>query len=110
MESHKNQKTNETIWWFWISYAPGHYGSAGVSRPPDVYQWKACMSNLIDTIDYFIREQEAELESISWEIREETNYEDNLVDRLSEDYDFHKEHLENLKTIRDLILEKTCDT
>jgi len=63
------------------------------------------MSNLIDTIDYFIREQEAELESISWEIREETSYEDNLVDRLSEDYDFHKEHLENLKNIRDLIVK-----
>lgn len=67
------------------------------------------MSNLIDTIDFFIQEQEAELESLSWEIREETNYEDNLVDRLSEDYDFHKEHLKNLKTIRDLIVEKTND-
>ncbi len=67
------------------------------------------MSNLIDTIDFFIREQEAELESLSWEIREETCYEDNLVDRLSEDYDFHKEHLKNLKTIRDLIVEKTND-
>lgn len=67
------------------------------------------MSDLIDTIDFFIQEQEAELESLSWEIREETNYEDNLVDRLSEDYDFHKEHLKNLKTIRDLIVEKTND-
>ena len=67
------------------------------------------MTNLIDTIDFFIQEQEAELESLSWEIREETCYEDNLVDRLSEDYDFHKEHLKNLKTIRDLIVEKTND-
>lgn len=61
--------------------------------------------NLLDTINYFIREQEAELESISLEIREETYFEDNLVDRLSEDYDYHKEHLENLKKIKELITE-----
>ena len=59
--------------------------------------------NLLDTIDYFIREQEAQLESLSLEIREETNFEDNLVDRLSEDYDYHDEHLKNLKVIRELI-------
>ena len=61
--------------------------------------------NLLDTINYFIREQEAELESISLEIREETYFEDNLVDRLSEDYDYHEEHLKNLKEIKELIVE-----
>lgn len=59
--------------------------------------------NLLDTIDHFIREQESQLESLSWEIHEETNFEDNLVDRLAEDYDYHDEHLKNLKTIRELI-------
>ena len=59
--------------------------------------------NLLDTINYFIREQEGQLESLSWEIHEETNFEDNLVDRLSEEYDYHKEHLENLKVIRGII-------
>lgn len=63
--------------------------------------------NLLNTINYFIREQEAELESLSLEIREETNFEDNLVDRLSEDYDYHKEHLENLNKIKDLITNTT---
>ena len=62
--------------------------------------------NLVDTLDHFIREQEAQLESLSLEIREETYFEDNLVDSLSEEYDYHKEHLENLKKIRDLIMEK----
>ena len=61
--------------------------------------------NLLDTINYFIREQEAELKSISLEIREETYFEDNLVDRLSEDYDYHEEHLKNLKEIKELIVE-----
>lgn len=61
--------------------------------------------NLLDTLNFFIHEQEAELESLSLEIREETYYEDNRVDDLSEYYDYHKEHLENLKKIKELITE-----
>ena len=60
--------------------------------------------NLLETLDHFIREQESQLESLSWEIHEETNFEDNLVDRLAEDYDYHEEHLKNLKKIKDLIV------
>ena len=61
--------------------------------------------NLLETLDYFIGRQEAEVEGISWDIREETNYEYNSVNELSEIYDYEKEHLENLKIIRNIIKE-----
>jgi hypothetical protein len=52
-----------------------------------------------ETIKFFIKQIEGDLEDLSWQIREETNYEDNSVDDLSEEYDEKKEHLENLKII-----------
>ena len=59
---------------------------------------------LLETLNYFIREQEAILEGLSWEIREETNYTDEqhskVMENLSEDYDIRNEHLTNLKLIK----------
>jgi hypothetical protein len=45
----------------------------------------------------------SELDSISWQIREETNYEDNIIDDLSEQYDFIQDHLNNLNKIRSIV-------
>ena len=59
--------------------------------------------DLNSTIDWFIRELESDLESISWDIREETNYENNALDYLSELYDEKEQHLNNLKEIRGLL-------
>jgi len=53
----------------------------------------------VQTIKFFINQIEGDLEDLSWQIREETNYEDNSVDDLNEEYDEKKEHLENLKSI-----------
>ena len=47
----------------------------------------------------FIEQLESEMEELSWEIREETNFEYNSVDDLSDYYDQKKEHLDNLKSI-----------
>ena len=58
---------------------------------------------LIDTLNHFINELEADLESISWEIQEETNYEDNCIDYLTEEYDEKEKHLNNLKQIKLII-------
>ena len=58
---------------------------------------------LIDTIDWFIDELEGDLECLSWEIREETNFEDNSIDWLSEQYDEKEKHLENLKRIKSIL-------
>jgi len=58
---------------------------------------------LIDTINHFIHDLEADLESISWEIQEETNFECNSIDFLSEEYDVKQEHLNNLKKIKIMI-------
>ena len=52
-----------------------------------------------ETIKFLINQIEGDLEDLSWQIREETNFEDNSVDDLSEEYDEKKEHLENLKSI-----------
>jgi hypothetical protein len=53
----------------------------------------------VQTIKFFINQIEGDLEDLSWQIREETNYEDNSIDDLSEEYDEKKNHLENLKSI-----------
>jgi hypothetical protein len=60
---------------------------------------------MIDTIDYFIQHCEGELEGLSWEIREESNFEDNAIDFLSEQYDEHKQRLEDLRQIKSIIEE-----
>ena len=60
--------------------------------------------DLLFTIDLFIQELEADLEEISGEIREETNFEDNTVDYLFDLYDDKQHHLENLKEIRRLLV------
>jgi hypothetical protein len=53
----------------------------------------------VQTIKFFINQIEGDLEDLYWQIQEETNFEDNSVDDLSEEYDEKKEHLENLKSI-----------
>jgi len=58
---------------------------------------------LIQTLNHFINDLEADLESISWEIREEMNYEDNCIDYLTEEYDEKEKHLNNLKQIKTII-------
>lgn len=60
--------------------------------------------NIKETLNYFIQEQESILEGLSWEIHEETNYNDeehsNVMENLCEDYDFQQEQLINLKLIK----------
>ncbi len=55
---------------------------------------------LFDTLNHYIGEVEADLEGLSLEIREETNFESNCVDSLSEMYDEVKEQRDNLFTIK----------
>jgi hypothetical protein len=58
---------------------------------------------LLETLDYFLTETAADMESLSLEIREETNFEDNIVEGLSEVYDFNKELYDNLHQIKSII-------
>ena len=58
---------------------------------------------LLETLEYFLTETAADMESLSWEIREETNFEDNIVEGLSEVYDFNKELYDNLHQIKSII-------
>lgn len=60
---------------------------------------------ILDTIDWFIDELEGDLECLSWEIREETNFEDNSIDWLSEQYDEKEKHLNNLQEIKNIIMQ-----
>jgi hypothetical protein len=68
------------------------------------------MSHLIQTIDYFIGQCEADLAEVSGMIREETNYEVNTVDSLSDYYDEYKHHLDNLQEIRKLLTNQQTVT
>ena len=58
---------------------------------------------LLETLDYFLTETAADMNSLSLEIREETNFEDNIVEGLSEIYDFNKELYDNLHQIKSII-------
>ncbi len=62
------------------------------------------MMTLIDTLQYFIDDTQARLSDIEWEIREETNYDDEghqeRMEQLCEEYDEHKQRLEDLKQIK----------
>ncbi len=58
---------------------------------------------LLDTINYYLNEASGEMEGLSWEIREETNYEDCNLDSLTELYDFYKENYENLQKIKAIL-------
>jgi hypothetical protein len=57
-----------------------------------------------DTLDILIEELEGDLESLSLEIREETNYGDDvhkqMMDHLSGEWDEKNEHLQNLRRIK----------
>ena len=59
--------------------------------------------NLLETLEYFLTETAADMDGLSWEIREETNFEDNNIEHLTECYDFNKELYDNLKQIKSII-------
>jgi hypothetical protein len=61
---------------------------------------------LLETLEYFLTETAADMDGLSWEIREETNFEDNNIEHLTECYDFNKELYDNLKQIKLMIGEK----
>jgi hypothetical protein len=58
---------------------------------------------LLDTLNYFIQDQEGHLQCLEWDIREETNYENNDIDWYCEQYDEAKQRVEDLKTIKSII-------
>ena len=60
---------------------------------------------LLETLEYFLTETAADMDGLSWEIREETNFEHNAIDHLTECYDFSKELYDNLKQIKSIIEE-----
>jgi hypothetical protein len=63
--------------------------------------------SLIETLEYFIDDTRARCSDIEWEIREETNYDDEghqeRMDDFCEEYDEHKERLDDLMQIKSVI-------
>ena len=53
--------------------------------------------SLIDTLEYFIKDQEGHLQCLEWDIREQTNHEVNDLDWYCEEYDIAKQRVEDLK-------------
>jgi hypothetical protein len=64
--------------------------------------------SLIDTLKFFIEDQEGHLQCLEWDIREETNHEVNDLDWYCGEYDLAKERLEDLKQIKSM-LEENCN-
>ena len=59
--------------------------------------------SLIDTLNYFIQDQEGDLQCYEWDIKEETNYENNNIDWYCERYDETKQRIEDLKQIKTIL-------
>ena len=59
---------------------------------------------LIETLEYFIRDQQGELQGLEWDIREETNQEDPDLDWYCNEYDDTRRRLEDLEKIKSIIL------
>ena len=59
--------------------------------------------SLIDTLNYFIQDQEGDLQCLEWDIREETNHEVNDLDWYCERYDETKQRIEDLKQIKTIV-------
>ena len=59
--------------------------------------------SLIDTLNYFIEDQEWHLQCLEWDIREETNHEVNDLDWYCEEYDIAKQRVEDLKQIKTIL-------
>jgi hypothetical protein len=58
---------------------------------------------LIETLNYFIQDQQGELQGLEWDIREETNQENPDLDWYCNEYDDTKERLEDLEKIKSII-------
>jgi hypothetical protein len=62
---------------------------------------------LSDTLEYFIDDTQAYLNDLEWEIREETNYDDEgheeRMNDFCEQYDEHKQRLEDLRQIKKIV-------
>jgi hypothetical protein len=56
--------------------------------------------SLINTLEYFIQDQQGHLQGLEWDIREETNQENPELDWYCEEYDLTKERLEDLETVK----------
>jgi hypothetical protein len=59
--------------------------------------------SLIETLNYFIQDQEGDLQCYEWDIREELNHEVNDVDWYVEQYDLTKQRIEDLKQIKSIL-------
>lgn len=60
---------------------------------------------LLNTLNYFIEAEQAELTDLEWQIREETNYEENNIEGLSNWYDCSKQRLKDLQVIKTFLIE-----
>lgn len=59
--------------------------------------------SFIDTLEYFIQDQEGHLQCLEWDIREETNQENPYLYWYCEQYDLCKERIEDLKQIKSIV-------
>ena len=58
---------------------------------------------MIETLNYFINDQEEHLVCLGYDIREETNHEVNDLDWYEQQYDEAQQRLEDLKQIKTIL-------
>lgn len=60
---------------------------------------------LLDTLQYFIRDQQSDQQCLEWDIREELNREEPDISWYCEEYDATKKRIEDLETIKNFLIE-----
>ena len=59
--------------------------------------------SMIDTINYFINDQQGHLQCLEWDIREETNQENPDLDWYCEEYDITEQRIKDLQQIKTIV-------
>jgi hypothetical protein len=60
---------------------------------------------LLDTLQYFITDQQGHQQCLEWDIREELNQQEPDITWYCEEYDCTKQRLEDLETIKNFLIE-----
>jgi hypothetical protein len=60
---------------------------------------------LLDTLQYFIADQQGHQQCLEWDIREELNQQEPDINWYCEEYDCTKQRLEDLETIKNFLIE-----
>jgi hypothetical protein len=61
--------------------------------------------SLLDTLQYFIKDQQGHQQCLEWDIREELNQQEPDITWYCKEYDETKQRIEDLETIKNILIK-----